>query len=93
VDGYLPSSEGGSTKKTPTISKEFQAILERSKKKERMVKQSQSKSKQSSREKNLMKSKDITNVSLQEVLTSKKKISINPTSKYTCPQECTGTNG
>jgi hypothetical protein len=43
VDGYLPSSEGGSGKETPTISKEFQAIPERSKKKERMMKQSRSK--------------------------------------------------
>jgi hypothetical protein len=32
VDGYLPSSEGGSAKETPTISKEFQAIPERKKK-------------------------------------------------------------
>jgi hypothetical protein len=62
VDGYLPSSEGGSAKETPTISKEFQAIPERSKKK-RMMKQSRSKFMQSSRGNNLMKSKDITNVS------------------------------
>jgi hypothetical protein len=50
-----------------------QSQNEAKKKRERMVKQSQSKFKQSSRGNNLMKSKDITNMSLQEVLTSKKK--------------------
>jgi hypothetical protein len=33
VDGYLPSSEGGSSKETPTISKEFQANPRMKKKK------------------------------------------------------------
>jgi hypothetical protein len=70
-----------------------QSQNEAKKKRERMVKQSQSKFKQSSRGNNLMKSKDITNMSLQEVLTSKKKISINLASKYRGPQECMGTTG
>jgi hypothetical protein len=34
VDGYLPSSEGGSAKETPTISKEFEAIPEQKKERE-----------------------------------------------------------
>jgi hypothetical protein len=94
VDGYLPSSEGGSAKETPKISKEFQAIPERSKKKKRANGEAISKQVQA-----ILKRKQPHEVKGHHKCVpprsphKQKKISINLASKYTGPKECTGTTG